>query len=235
MSYSYLTAMPDLMLINSLLPSNTIMAYHKGNRYCERIKAVKVDMHNVRHIKQNEYEQCYRYHNNTNICTITQEPQCKYAVGSLELAMQRPGILPDLKNNQPSIAYANACFLPSNYTRYGNFTQIQEIPRTKREVTLAVVALISLLVGALVTSIIQVQMKAYNDMVNDNLEDLENRFTLQLNQVEEQVTKLQAQDLELANAIPTLSRVTANLANRQRTFEKFNGFFLTDNFLDNKL
>jgi len=159
MSYSYLTAMPDLMLINSLLPSNTIMAYHKGNRYCERIKAVKVDMHNVRHIKQNEYEQCYRYHNNTNICTITQEPQCKYAVGSLELAMQRPGILPDLKNNQPSIAYANACFLPSNYTRYGNFTQIQEIPRTKREVTLAVVALISLLVGALVTSIIQVQMK----------------------------------------------------------------------------
>jgi len=33
-------------------------------------------------------------------------------------------------------------------------------------------------------------------MVNDNLEDLENRFTLQLNQVEEQVTKLQAQELE---------------------------------------
>jgi len=72
-------------------------------------------------------------------------------------------------------------------------------------------------------------------VVNDNLEDLENRFTLQLNQVEEQVTKLQAQELEWTNAIPTLSRVTANLANRQRTFEKFNGFFLTDNFLDNKL
>jgi len=137
--------------------------------------------------------------------------------------MKKPGILPDLKNNQPSIAYANACFLPSNYTKYGNFTQIQEIPRTKREVTLAAVALISVLVGALVASIIQVQMKTYNDMVNDKLEDLESRFTLQLNQ--DQVTKLQEQELELANAIATLSRVTANLANRQQTFENFMFFF----------
>jgi len=71
---SYLTAIPDLMMINSLLPNNMIMAYHKGNRYCERIKAAKVDMYNVRHIKQKAYDQCYRYHNNTNICTKTQEP-----------------------------------------------------------------------------------------------------------------------------------------------------------------
>ena len=63
------------------------------------------------------YEQCHQYHNNTYICSKTQEPQCKYAVGSLELAMQKPGILPDLKNNKPSIAYAKACFLPSNYTQ----------------------------------------------------------------------------------------------------------------------
>jgi len=35
------------------------------------------------------------------------------------------------------------------------------------------------------------------------------------------VTKLQAQELELANAIATLSRVTANLANRQQRFENF--------------
>ena len=61
--------------------------------------------------------------------------------------------------------------------------------------TLAVVALISVLVGALVASIIQVQMKTYNDMVNDKLEDLENRFTLHLNQVEDQVTEWQIQQL----------------------------------------
>jgi len=83
--------------------------------------------------------------------------------------MQKPGILPDLKNDKPSIAYANACFLPNNYTRYGNVTQIQDTPRTKREVTLAIVALISVLVGALVASVIQVQMKTYNDMVNAGL------------------------------------------------------------------
>jgi len=58
-------------------------------------------------------------------------------------------------------------------------------------------------------------------MVNEKLEDLESRFTLQLNQVEDQVTYLQIQQLELANAIATLSRVTANLANRQQRFENF--------------
>jgi len=50
---------------------------------------------------------------------------------------------------------------------------------------------------------------------------LENKFTLQLNQVEDQVTDQQIQQLELANAIATLSRVTANLTNRQQRFENF--------------
>jgi len=135
--------------------------------------------------------------------------------------MEKPGILPDIENNKPSIAYANACFLPSNCTTYESVTQIHETPRTKREVTLAVVALISVLVGALVASIIEVQMKTYNDMVNDKREDLEGRFTSQLNQVEDQVSELQTQQLELANTIATLSRVTANLANRQQRFENF--------------
>ena len=113
-------------------------------------------------------------------------------------------------------------FPTNNHTTYGNLTQIHETPRTRREVILAIVALISVLVGALVASIIQVQMKTYNDMVNDKLEG---RFTLQLNQVEDQVTELQTQQLELANAIATLSRVTANLANRQQRFENFIVFF----------
>jgi len=53
------------------------------------------------------------------------------------------------------------------------------------------------------------------------LEDLESRFTLQLNQVEDQVTELQVQQLELTNAITTLSRITSNLANRQQRFETY--------------
>jgi len=44
---------------------------------------------------------------------------------------------------------------------------------------------------------------------------------LQLNQVKEQVTELQTQQLELANVITTLSRVTAKLANRQQRIENF--------------
>jgi len=101
-------------------------------------------------------------------------------------------------------------------------------------VTLAVVALISVLVGALVASIIQVQMKTYNDMVNDKLEDLENRFTLHLNQVEDQVTELQAQQLELANAIATLSRVTDNLEIDNKDL-KTSCFLSIDNSSSNKL
>jgi len=64
-------------------------------------------------------------------------------------------------------------------------------------------------------------MKTYNDMSDDKFEDLKSWSTLQLNQVEDQVTEWQTQQLELANAIATLSRVTATLANRQQRFENF--------------
>jgi len=64
-------------------------------------------------------------------------------------------------------------------------------------------------------------MKTYNDMLNDKFEDLKSRSMLQLNQVKKQVTELQTQQLELANAIATLSRVTAKSANRQQRFENF--------------
>ena len=124
-------------------------------------------------------------------------------------------ILPDIEENKPSIAYSNACFFPHNYTIYGNSIRISESPRTRREVTLAVVVLISVLIGALIASTIETQMLSYNQMINKKLEDLEDKFTLQLNQVEDQVSELQVQQIELVKAIATLSRVTANLANRQ--------------------
>jgi len=133
------------------------MAYDRGNQYCEIIKTAQIDVYNVRHIATKNYEQCYQYHNNTKICDKSTQLKCRYAVGSLSLAIQKLGIVLDLKNNKPSIAYANACFLPNNHKTYGNHTQIQDFPRMKREVTLAVVALISVLGGALVARIIQIQ------------------------------------------------------------------------------
>jgi len=80
--------------------------------------------------------------------------------------MEKLGILPDIEENKPSIAYSNACFLPSNYTIYGKATKIHDSPRTRREVTLAAVILILVLTGALIEGIIQAQMKTYNDMAD---------------------------------------------------------------------
>jgi len=178
-------------------------------------------MYNVKNINQKPYENCHKYHNNTETCQKMQEPHCKYARGSIQTALQKPGILPDIAENKPSIAYANACFLPSNYTTYGNVTKSSEPLRTKREVTLAAVVLISVLMGALVAGIIETQMMSYNRMINEKLEKLESRFTLQFNQIENQVPELQTQQIELAKAIATLSRVTADLANRQHRFETY--------------
>ena len=75
-------------------------------------------------------------------------------------------IFPDIEENKPSIAYSNACFLPNNYTNYGNSTGIFDNPRTRRQVTLAVVVLVSVLVGALIANIIETQMHTYNEMTN---------------------------------------------------------------------
>jgi len=218
---SHLMTTSDAVVHKDLQPKNTLIAYHKGDQYCERISSAKTDMYNLINRKQKTYEKCYEYHNNTITCKKMEEPHCKYAVGSIRTALQKPGILPDIAENKPSIAYSNACFLPQNYTIYGNATQITEPLRTKREVTLAVVLLISVLMGALITSIIETQMATYNQMINKKLEDLENKFTLQFNQIESQVSELQTQQMELAKAIATLSRITANLANRQHRFETF--------------
>jgi len=73
----------------------------------------------------------------------------------------------------------------------------------------------------LVASIIQVHMKTYKDMVNEKVENLETRFTSQLNHVEDQVSELQKQQLELTKTIATLAKATAKLANRQQRFENF--------------
>jgi len=216
---SYLMTIPDALIHKNLQPEDTLIAYHKGDQYCERVSSAKIDMHNAKHINQRPYKNCYRYHNNTAVCQKMQEPHCKYAVGSIKTALQKPGILPDIAENKPSMANANACFLPSNYTIYGNVTEASGPSRTKREVTLAVVVLISILMGALIAGIIEAQMTTYNNRINKKLEEMENRFTHRFNQIENQVSELQKQQIELTKAIATLSRVTADLANRQHKFE----------------
>jgi len=50
--HSYLMTTTDAMLNESLLPTNTLMAYDQGNKYCERISSAKTDMHNALHINK---------------------------------------------------------------------------------------------------------------------------------------------------------------------------------------
>ena len=148
-------AIPDALIYKNLQSTDTLIAYHKGDQYCERISSAKIDVHNAKYVNQRPYKNCHQYYDNTETCTKMQEPHCRYAVGSIQTALQKPGILPDIAENKPPIAYTNACFLPNNYTIYDNVTETSESPRTKREVTLAVVVLISLLMSVLVAGLIK--------------------------------------------------------------------------------
>ena len=65
---SYLMAIPDAMIHKNLQPENTLIAYHKGDQYCERISSAKIDMYNVQNINQKPYKNCHTYHNNTETC-----------------------------------------------------------------------------------------------------------------------------------------------------------------------
>ena len=178
-------------------------------------------MHNAKYINQRPYKKCYQYYDNTETCKKMQEPHCRYAVGSKQTALQKPGILPDIAKNKPLIAYTNACFLPSNYIIYGNVTEASEPTKTKREVTLAVVILISLLRSVLVAGFIKTQKVTYNKRINKQLDEIESRFTHRFNQIQSQVSELQKQQIEVTKAVATLSSVTTDLANRQYKFETY--------------
>ena len=56
---SYLMTIPDALIHKNLLPEETLIAYHKGEQYCERISSAKIDMHNAKYINQRPYKKCY--------------------------------------------------------------------------------------------------------------------------------------------------------------------------------
>ena len=49
---SHLMTIPDALIHKNLQPEDTLIAYHKGDQYCERVSSAKTDMYNVKHIKQ---------------------------------------------------------------------------------------------------------------------------------------------------------------------------------------
>ena len=80
-------AIPDVLIHKNLQSKDTLIAYHKGDQYCERVRSAKIDLHNAKHINQKPYENCYKYHNNTETCEKMQEPHCRYAVGSIKTTL----------------------------------------------------------------------------------------------------------------------------------------------------
>jgi len=84
---AYLMAIPDALIHKSLQLEHTLIAYHKGDHYGERVSSAKIDMHNAKHTNQKPYENCYKYHNSIEICEKMQEPHCRYAVGSIKTVL----------------------------------------------------------------------------------------------------------------------------------------------------
>ena len=77
---------PDALIHKNLLPEETLIAYHKGNQYCERISSAKIDMHNAKYVNQKPYKNCHQYYDNTETCKKMQEPHCRYTEGSTQTA-----------------------------------------------------------------------------------------------------------------------------------------------------
>jgi len=65
---SHLMTIPDALIHKNLQTEDTLIAYHKGDQYCERISSAKIDMYNVQNINQKPYKNCHTYHNNTETC-----------------------------------------------------------------------------------------------------------------------------------------------------------------------
>jgi len=88
----------------------------RGNSYCDRKYTTRVDLINRLYQNNTVNTRCFKYYYNTSRCNKRKELlQCKYATGPLSLSMDRLGVIPDLKENAPAIAYGDVCFLHRNY------------------------------------------------------------------------------------------------------------------------
>ena len=46
-------AIPDALIHKNLQSKDTLIAYHKGDQYCERVRSAKIDLHNAKHKTKN--------------------------------------------------------------------------------------------------------------------------------------------------------------------------------------
>jgi len=93
-----------------------------------------------------------------------------------------------VREDAPTIAYGDLCFLHGNYTMSANDT----LSWHTRDGGVFIV--FSLILRALITIALagtfHNQLRRFSDEVNDQLEDLQKDFTAQLNTIEDQVREI---------------------------------------------
>jgi len=144
--------------------------------------------------------------------------QCKYATGPLSLSMNRLGVIPDLKENAPAIAYGDLCFLHKNYTLNGETRTITQVTWDG-----GAFLLFSLVIGGLMgialMGTFQNQLRRFSDEINERIENIKKDFTEQLNTVEGQISEINERELQLTRAINRLAEITAHIGRKQEDFQ----------------
>ena len=144
--FSYLVYEPNMFLPESFRTKHSFIAYDRGNSYCERKNTARIDIINGRYQNHTENQICFKYYFNTSRCEKRNElPHCQYATGPLSLSMKRFGVIPDLREDAPTIAYGDLCFLYGNHTMNAANT----ISRPTRDSRVFIV--FSLIIGSLIS------------------------------------------------------------------------------------
>jgi len=132
--------------------------------------------------------------------------------------MNRLGVIPDLKENAPAIAYGDLCFLHRNYALNGETRTITRVTRDG-----GAFLLFSLVIGGLMgialMGTFQNQLRRFSDEINERIESIKKDFTGQLNIVEDRISEINERELQLTRAINRLAEITAHIGRKQEDFQ----------------
>ena len=202
--------------------NKSFIAYDRGNSYCHQKYTARIDLINRSYQNNTINSCCFKYYYNTSHCDKIQELlQCKYATGPLSLSMNRLGVIPDLKENAPAIAYGDLCFLHRNYALNGGTRLITRVTRDG-----GAFLLFSLVIGGLMgialMGTFQNQLRRFSDEINERIESIKKDFTGQLNIVEDRISEINERELQLTRAINRLAEITTHIVENRKTFKIYN-------------
>jgi len=199
--------------------NKSFIAYDRGNSYCHQKYTARIDLINRSYQNNTINTRCFKYYYNTSHCDKRQELlQCKYATGPLSLSMDTLGVIPDLKENSPAIAYGDLCFLHRNYTLNGGTRTITRVTRDG-----GAFLIFSLVIGGLMgialMGTFQNQIRKFSDEINERLEKIKKDFTEKINIIEDQISEINERELQLTRAINRLAEITTHIGRKQEDFQ----------------